>query len=71
MIYEIFPRTFSAGGNFNGITARLDNLQKLGVNVLWLMPINPLGEVKKKGTYGSPYAIRDYYAINPAYGDQG
>ena len=68
VIYEIFPRTFSPAGDFNGITARLDTLQKLGVNVLWLMPINPLGEVKKKGTYGSPYAVRDYYAINPGYG---
>ena len=68
VIYEIFPRTFSPAGDFNGITARLDTLEKLGVNVLWLMPINPLGEVKKKGTYGSPYAVRDYYAINPGYG---
>ena len=57
VIYEIFPRTFSAGGNFSGITARLDNLQKLGVNVLWLMPINPLGEVKKKGNVRKP--LRD------------
>ena len=68
VIYEIFPRTFSPGGNLNGITARLDDLQKLGVNVLWLMPINPLGEIKKKGSYGSPYAVRDYYAVNPSYG---
>ncbi len=68
VIYEIFPRTFSSAGDLNGITAKLDTLQKLGVNVLWLMPINPLGELKKKGTYGSPYAVRDYYAINPAYG---
>ena len=68
VIYEIFPRTFSPAGDFNGITARLDSLQKLGVNILWLMPINPLGQVQKKGTYGSPYATRDYYGINPGYG---
>ena len=68
VIYEIFPRTFSPAGNLNGITARLDDLQKLGVNLLWLMPINPTGEAKKIGAYGSPYAVRDYYAISPGYG---
>lgn len=46
----------------------MDSLQHLGVNVLWLMPINTMGEEKKKGTVGSPYAVRDYYGINPAYG---
>src|SRR5215210_5227148 len=39
VIYEIFPRAFSAEGNFNGVTARLDALKDLGVNILWLMPI--------------------------------
>jgi cyclomaltodextrinase len=68
VIYEIFPRTFSPEGNLNGVTKKLDYLQALGVNVLWLMPLNPVGQVKKKGTFGSPYAVRDYYAINPAYG---
>lgn len=68
IIYEINPRTFSPAGNFAGVTARLDELKKLGVTILWLMPIQPSGELKKKGTYGSPYAVRDYDAINPAYG---
>ena len=68
VVYEIFPRDFSAEGNLNGITARLDYLDHLGVNVLWLMPINPTGEEKKKGSLGSPYAIRDYYGISSAYG---
>jgi cyclomaltodextrinase / maltogenic alpha-amylase / neopullulanase len=70
VIYEIFPRNFSPEGNFNGITARLDELKDLGVNVLWLMPIQPLGQKLRKGTLGSPYAIRDYYAINPDYGSE-
>ncbi len=68
VVYEIYPRQFSAPGNFNGITARLDDLKDLGVNILWLMPIHPIGQEKKKGTIGSPYAVRDYYAINPDYG---
>ena len=70
VIYEINPRTFSAAGNFNGVTARLDDLESLGVNILWLMPIHPVGQLKKKGTLGSPYAVRDYYAINPDYGNK-
>ncbi|MFN2406498.1 MAG: alpha-amylase family glycosyl hydrolase [Pyrinomonadaceae bacterium] len=69
VIYEIYPRAFSQEGNFNAITARLDELKDLGVTILWLMPIHPIGQEKKKGTIGSPYAVRDYYAINPDYGN--
>lgn len=68
VIYEIFPRDFSPAGNFSGITARLDELHDLGVNILWLMPIDPIGEKFRKGEFGSPYSIKDYYAINPRYG---
>ena len=70
VIYEIFPRNFSPEGNFSGVTAHLDELKDLGVNILWLMPIHPLGQKMRKGTLGSPYAIRDYYAINPDYGTE-
>jgi glycosidase len=68
IIYQIFPRNFSLEGNFNAITGQLDRLKDLGVTILWLMPIHPVGQEKKKGTIGSPYAVRDYYAINPDYG---
>ena len=68
VVYEIFPRQFSPKGDFAGITARLDELKALGVDVLWLMPIHPLGRLKAKGSIGSPYAVRDYYAVNPDYG---
>ena len=68
VIYEVYPRAFSAEGNFNGITARLGELHDLGVDVLWLMPIHPIGALERKGSYGSPYAVRDYLAINPDYG---
>src|ERR1700739_2417768 len=67
-IYQIFVRSFSPSGDLNGVTARLDDLHKLGVNILWLMPIHPDGQVKKKGSLGSPYAVRDYYAIEAALG---
>src|ERR1700720_23485 len=68
VIYEIYPRAFSLEGNFNGITAQLDRLKDLGVTILWLMPFHPIGQEKKKGSIGSPYAVRDYYGINPDYG---
>lgn len=68
VIYEVFPRVFSPTGDFKGVTAQLDRLKNLGVNVVWLMPIHPMGKVKAKGSLGSPYAVRDYDAIDPAYG---
>jgi len=68
VVYEIFPRDFSQEGDLNAITARLDELKDLGVDVLWLMPIHPIGEKMKKGAIGSPFAVRDFYAINPDYG---
>jgi cyclomaltodextrinase len=68
VIYEINPRTFSSTGDFGGVERRLDDLKQLGVTILWLMPIHPPGQLKKKGSLGSPYAVQDYYAINPSYG---
>src|SRR5689334_10201296 len=68
VIYQIFPRNFSSEGNFKGVTAQLDRLKDLGVTILWLMPIHPIGQEKKKGTIGSPYAVQDYYGVNPDYG---
>jgi glycosidase len=68
VIYEIYPRTFSATGDFKGVEAGLPRLEQLGVTILWLMPIHPIGQLNKKGSIGSPYAVRDYDAINPDYG---
>ncbi len=68
VIYEIYPRAFSVQGDFAGIERQLPVLKKLGVSVLWLMPIHPVGEVKRKGSLGSPYSIKDYYGINPEFG---
>lgn len=68
VVYEVFPRAFSAEGNFKGVIKQLDRLKELGVTVLWLMPIHPTGKLKAKGTLGSPYAVRDYDAVNPEYG---
>jgi glycosidase len=67
-VYEIFPRDFSAAGNLAGVTARLDELQRLGVTILWVMPVHPIGEEARKGQFGSPYSIKDYYAVDRNYG---
>jgi 1,4-alpha-glucan branching enzyme len=68
VVYEVFPRVFSPEGNLAGVTARLDHVRDLGATVVWLMPIHPIGLEKRKGTYGSPYSIRDFHAVNPDYG---
>ena len=68
VVYELNVRTFTEAGTFAATTARLPELRDLGVTVVWLMPIHPLGQVKKKGRIGSPYAVRDYLAVNPDYG---
>lgn len=68
VIYSVFVRNHSPEGTFEGVRRDLDRIAALGVDIIWLMPIHPLGEVKRKGTLGSPYAIRDYRAVNPEYG---
>jgi glycosidase len=68
VIYEIFPRDFSSAGNLNGVNAQLDRLKNLGVTILWIMPIHPIGEKFRKGDFGSPYSIKNYYAVDPNYG---
>ncbi len=65
---RFFHATFPAGGNLDGVTARLDELKDLGVTILWIMPIHPIGETLRKGPFGSPYSIKDYYAVDPHYG---
>ena len=68
VIYEIYTRSFSPEGTFPGIEKRLPELKKLGVTILWLMPIHPVGVLHRKGTLGSSYSIQDYYAVNPEFG---
>src|SRR3989449_5120874 len=67
-IYEIFVRDFSPTGDFRGVIGGLDRVQAVGSNVVWLMPIYPIGVVHRKGPLGSPYAVRDYHAVDAALG---
>jgi cyclomaltodextrinase len=68
VIYEIFPRNFSPTGDLAGVTRRIDDLAFMGVDVLWLMPIHPIGALHRKGPEGSPYSIADHRAVDPALG---
>lgn len=69
-IYEVNIRQFSQSGNFAGVKAALPRLQKLGVGILWLMPIHPIGIINRKGSLGSPYSVKDYYEINLEFGSE-
>jgi 1,4-alpha-glucan branching enzyme len=68
VIYEVNVRQFSKEGTFKAVEAQIPRLKELGVKILWLMPIQPIGEVNRKGTLGSYYSIKDYNAINPEFG---
>lgn len=67
-IYQINLRQFTAEGTFRAAEAHLPRLKALHVDILWLMPIHPIGEKNRKGTLGSPYAVRDYLGVNPEFG---
>ena len=67
-IYEVNIRQYSPEGTFNAFRKDLPRLKEMGVDILWLMPIHPIGEKKRKGELGSYYSIRDYRGINPNFG---
>lgn len=67
-IYSIFTRNYSPQGTFQAVQKDLDRIKDLGTDVIWFLPFYPNGEVNKKGSIGSPYAIRNYREIDPIYG---
>lgn len=67
-IYCVYVRSYSAEGTLRKVEADLDRIQALGADILWLLPICPVGTVNRLGTMGSPYSIRDYRAVAPEYG---
>ncbi len=67
VIYQIFTRNYKSGG-FRAVEEDLERIKALGVDILYLLPIHPCGAVHRKGSCGSPYAIKDYRAIDPAQG---
>ena len=65
VVYEVNLRAFSPEGTLQGVIAGLDHIRSLGVNVIWLMPIHPIGEIN---SVNSPYSVKDFMAVSPEYG---
>jgi len=68
VLYELNVRQFTDEGTFNAVEGRVDDLAELGVDVIWFMPIHPIGEVNRKGPLGSYYSIKDFRDVNPEFG---
>jgi len=64
-MYQVNMRSFSKEGNFKGVIARLDSIKALGINVVYILPIYPVGVLKAQG---SPYSVKDYRQINTEFG---
>ncbi len=67
-IYELNVRQYSEDGSFNSVKEDIPRLKDLGVDIVWLMPIHPIGELNRKGELGSYYSIKDYRDVNPEFG---
>ena len=68
VIYSIYVRNHTPEGTFRAVIPDLDRIKALGTDIVWFLPIHPIGVEGKKGSLGCPYANRDYRAVNPAYG---
>ena len=70
VLYQLNTRQFTPEGTFAAAQKQLPRLAAMGVDIIWLMPIHPIGEANRKGSLGSPYAVRDYRAVNPELGSE-
>lgn len=68
VIYELNIRQMTEEGTIKAAQTHLPRIKDLGIDIVWLMPIHPIGEEKKKGSLGSPYAVKDYFGVNPELG---
>jgi 1,4-alpha-glucan branching enzyme len=68
VLYEVNVRQYTPEGTFKAFEKHLPRLKAMGVDILWLMPVNPIGIKNRKGSLGSYYAVKDYLAINPEFG---
>ncbi|HOB24853.1 MAG TPA: alpha-amylase family glycosyl hydrolase [Kaistella sp.] len=67
-IYEVNLRQYTNEGTFRSFESHLQRLKKMGVDIIWLMPIHPIGEKNRKGGLGSYYSVKDFRGINPEFG---
>lgn len=70
VLYQIFVRAFTPEGTLAAAQAKLPELKDMGISLIYLMPIHPIGKVNRKGSLGSPYSIQDYMKIDPALGTE-
>lgn len=68
VLYEMNIRQLTSEGTLAAAERHLPRLRELGVDAVWLMPLHPIGEINRKGSLGSYYSVRDYYAVNPEFG---
>ena len=66
VIYSVYIRNHTQEGTFKALEADLPRIKALGTDMIWLMPIHPIGIDGKKGSLGCPYSISDYRSVNPA-----
>ncbi len=69
-LYELNVRQFSQEGTFKAVEKQLTRLKKMGIDIIWLMPVQPIGVVNRKGSLGSYYSVKDYLGINPEFGTE-
>jgi glycosidase len=67
-VYEVNIRQYTPEGTFNAFARSLPRLKDMGVEVLWVMPIHPIGKINRKGSLGSYYSIADFKGVNPEFG---
>ena len=70
VIYQVFVRNYSQEGTFKEVEKDIDEIKSLGVDILYLMPIHEIGVINRKGTFGSPYSIKDYFSISSDLGNK-
>jgi cyclomaltodextrinase / maltogenic alpha-amylase / neopullulanase len=67
-IYEVNLRQYSESGSIREFVKHIPRLKSMGIGILWIMPVHPIGSMNKKGELGSYYSVRDYFSIDPTYG---
>ncbi len=70
VIYQVNTRQFSEAGNFSGVEKGLEHIKSMGADIVWLMPVHPIGQKHRKGKLGSPYSVRDYFTVNTEFGNE-
>ena len=68
IVYQIFPRNYSDEGTLKAVEDDLERIKALGIDIIYLLPIHPIGKLNRKGSYGSPYSIENYLEVSPDLG---